>query len=537
MSGNGTSPVALAAASNAPPDLEWQTTARVIESLVLKGDISGLNPAERASYYRELCASLGLNAATQPIAFIPLNGKLVPYFLRNATDQLAALHRLHRKIIDGPKLIDVAGVKIISAACEATHPNGRVETATGMVPLPPANAGAAEAICNAYMKCETKSRRRVTLSILGLGIMLDESEVESTGAFVEDTTVESEDLDELREQLATDEGPRSIAHLVSLFGDLRRATDDEAVLDEGRKLCRVHAKRWKKLSAFQKGCAAIENEIAAAKRAKAQPGAPQLPAVDPVAHPTLASVVTATPAKAEAVAAAPFVDTAAQYNNAPFAAQTAKPAPAAVAPAVTPPASAKPAPDPLASFLVDLRAVVETPSQCVALARSYKSTIDAVSKADKKRAWTSLVSRCEDVGRTDAEAWLKAELAKPIETEPAFEEPRDEEADEERAAIEDEDGYDDAGDAPPRSDEDNGRLLAAIGRIRECVGGPQRVANSFGVHVTDLPDHLRADFRESTAIYLRGRFPGKVKSLDAANTMLDEAVVARDANGRDEQVK
>ena len=35
-----------------------------------------------------------------------------------------------------------------------------------------------EALCNAYLKCETKAKRRLTLSICGLG-MLDETEVDS----------------------------------------------------------------------------------------------------------------------------------------------------------------------------------------------------------------------------------------------------------------------------------------------------------------------------------------------------------------------
>lgn len=157
--------------------LEQRQLQRVAESLVLKGDISGLTAEERTRFYLSLCEQLGLNPATQPLAILRLNGKEVLYPTRGATDQLAAIHRLNREIIDGPKVIDVAGNKIIFAVARITHPNGRIETATAMVALP---AGG-ENICNAFLKTETKAKRRGTLSILGLG-MLDETEIESIPA-------------------------------------------------------------------------------------------------------------------------------------------------------------------------------------------------------------------------------------------------------------------------------------------------------------------------------------------------------------------
>jgi hypothetical protein len=54
-------------------------------------------------------------------------------------------------------------------------PNGRCDESTGAVSV---SGLKGEALANAYMKAETKAKRRVTLSILGLN-MLDESEVES----------------------------------------------------------------------------------------------------------------------------------------------------------------------------------------------------------------------------------------------------------------------------------------------------------------------------------------------------------------------
>ena len=159
-----------------------RTTARVVESMVLRGDISGLSSEDRARFYLQMCDSLGLSAASQPFAILRLNGKEILYPTRGATDQLAAIHRLNREIVDGPKVIDVAGTKMIYALCRATHPNGRFETAVATVP--------ATDPLNALMKCETKAKRRATLSILGLG-MLDETEIETIPASVSRAHVET----------------------------------------------------------------------------------------------------------------------------------------------------------------------------------------------------------------------------------------------------------------------------------------------------------------------------------------------------------
>lgn len=147
---------------------------RVAESLVLRGDISAMNPEDKAAYYVATCNALGLNAASQPFAMLRLNGKEVMYPTRTATDQLAAIHRLSREIIDGPRVDDRFGEKVGFCACRVTHPNGRIEVSIATLPL----AGDKSML---PMKLETKAKRRATLSILGLG-MLDETEIESIPA-------------------------------------------------------------------------------------------------------------------------------------------------------------------------------------------------------------------------------------------------------------------------------------------------------------------------------------------------------------------
>jgi hypothetical protein len=173
---------------------EARDLAKMVESMVMRGDISALSPEHRVRFYVQTCEGLGLNPHSQPFAFLKLNGKEVMYATRGATDQLAAMHRINRRIIDGPKIVDIAGAKVAYCVAEATHPNGRTETATATLPVsdPP----------NLYMKLETKAKRRVTLSILGLGL-LDETEVDSIpGAVRVDAPVATVQRDDAPAQLA-----------------------------------------------------------------------------------------------------------------------------------------------------------------------------------------------------------------------------------------------------------------------------------------------------------------------------------------------
>lgn len=154
----------------------------VVESLVTRGDISGLSAGEKAAYYIKRCEQLGLDPASKPFAVLRLNGKEVLYAEKGAADQLAAMHRINRKITDGPKVIDLGGKKLLYVQCEASHPNGRVEMDVATVPL-------AGDLDNLMMKIVTKAKRRATLAILGLG-MLDQTEVEGIPDHAKGGTVE-----------------------------------------------------------------------------------------------------------------------------------------------------------------------------------------------------------------------------------------------------------------------------------------------------------------------------------------------------------
>jgi hypothetical protein len=141
-----------------------------IEKVILAGDLKDLRPAERLSYYNRVCESLGLNPLTQPFAYLSLSGKMTLYARKDAAEQLRSIRRVSCEIT---RRETIEGVYVVTA--RATQPDGRVDESTGAVAI---DKLVGEARANAMMKAETKAKRRVTLSICGLGLM-DETEVET----------------------------------------------------------------------------------------------------------------------------------------------------------------------------------------------------------------------------------------------------------------------------------------------------------------------------------------------------------------------
>jgi len=141
-----------------------------LEEVLMTGNLSTLSHAQRLDYYGRLCETLKLNPLTKPFDYITLNGKLVLYANKGCADQLRKINGISIYKLDARTENDV---HIVTAY--ARDHTGREDVSTGAV-----NIGGlrGEALANAFLKCETKSKRRVTLSIGGLG-MLDETEIDS----------------------------------------------------------------------------------------------------------------------------------------------------------------------------------------------------------------------------------------------------------------------------------------------------------------------------------------------------------------------
>ncbi len=151
-----------------------EVDSKVLESLVLQGDISKMQPEQKVTYYRWLCESLGLNPATQPFQIIKFQGREQLYAKKDATEQLRKIYGV--SVTELEKLFQ-DGLYIVTA--KVSDKTGRCDAATGAVVV---KNLVGENLANAIMKAETKAKRRATLSICGLG-MLDESETDTIGKF------------------------------------------------------------------------------------------------------------------------------------------------------------------------------------------------------------------------------------------------------------------------------------------------------------------------------------------------------------------
>lgn len=166
----------------------------VIEAIVAVNDLAGLGAAQKVEYIKMLCASLGLNPLSRPLQLVEFTDpentskkRLTVYATKDCAEQLRKIHgvsieRLEREIDLAANIVtytayavDRYGRRDVSTGIVALETNGKAawnnQPAVAPVPL----TGAKKA--NAIMKAETKSKRRVTLSICGLGF-LDETQLE-----------------------------------------------------------------------------------------------------------------------------------------------------------------------------------------------------------------------------------------------------------------------------------------------------------------------------------------------------------------------
>jgi len=151
-----------------------KTQDKILEQVITKGDLADLSPEQKVSYYNAVCQSLGLNPITRPFEYIQLqeNGKPVVklYARKDATEQLRKINQISIWKIEN---VIEDGCLIVTAY--ARTPDGREDIDEGIVYI---KGKVGDSLANLQMKAITKAKRRVTLSICGLGF-LDESEIDS----------------------------------------------------------------------------------------------------------------------------------------------------------------------------------------------------------------------------------------------------------------------------------------------------------------------------------------------------------------------
>jgi hypothetical protein len=147
----------------------YENAQAIMERVIGYGDLSKLSQAERNRYYLETCKSLELNPYTQPFSYIILKGKLTLYANRTCTDQLRKINNISLEVISRELENELYTVYV-----RARDQAGRKDEDFGVVSIGELRG---DDRANAILKCVSKAKRRVTLSICGLG-WPDETEVE-----------------------------------------------------------------------------------------------------------------------------------------------------------------------------------------------------------------------------------------------------------------------------------------------------------------------------------------------------------------------
>lgn len=185
---------------------EQQVSSETLEKVLLGGDISSLKPDQKVAYYKSVCESVGLNPLTKPFDFLRLNGKEVMYVKREATEQLRKINRVSLTITGREVLGDAY---VVTARAKA---GDREDESTGVVFI---KNLVGEALANAYMKAETKAKRRVTLSICGLGLM-DETEIEDAAPGEKKANKIQAELEQLTKEI-----PVNVVAMPSMPGNFK----------------------------------------------------------------------------------------------------------------------------------------------------------------------------------------------------------------------------------------------------------------------------------------------------------------------------
>jgi hypothetical protein len=141
-----------------------------INAVLIKGDLSKLTEQQKLQYHDAVCEHVGLNPLTKPFDYLYLNGKLVLYPNKSCAEQLRKIHGISLEIVSQELSAD--GLYTVHA--RAKDDTGRTDEDVGVVTFGQMRGG--EAVANMILKCVTKAKRRVTLSICGLGFLDSEGD-------------------------------------------------------------------------------------------------------------------------------------------------------------------------------------------------------------------------------------------------------------------------------------------------------------------------------------------------------------------------
>jgi hypothetical protein len=161
---------AVAVRQNEPLTLEQQNAASSeVVKLITRGDLSKLTPEQLVQVYIARCDALGLDARAQPFEVISFRGQTKLYPKKEAAEQLRKLNGISTTITEETVTPD----GILRVRIRGVDREGREDEEVAALFIKGLQG---EDLANAYMKVITKAKRRITLSMCGLGSMADVDE-------------------------------------------------------------------------------------------------------------------------------------------------------------------------------------------------------------------------------------------------------------------------------------------------------------------------------------------------------------------------
>ena len=145
-----------------------------IEQVLIQGNLNPLTVPQRIEYYNKVCQSIKLNPLTRPFEYLAFQGRLILYATKNCAEQLRMNFKIGITKIERCPLAEAMKTGVYWAIAYGVDPSGRTDEAMGVLSILGLKG---VDLSNAIMKCETKAKRRLSLSMAGLSV-IDESEID-----------------------------------------------------------------------------------------------------------------------------------------------------------------------------------------------------------------------------------------------------------------------------------------------------------------------------------------------------------------------
>src|SRR5262245_61890239 len=144
----------------------------VVERALAVGDLAKMDAATRVGYYIATCQSCGLNPLSRPFTAIKneKTGEVHLYANKDCAEQIRKRDRISIHTVTREFHPDM---QIYLVTVVATMPDGRRDEAQGVVGIENLKGAA---LARAIKIAETQAKRRVTLSLSGLGFPMVEDE-------------------------------------------------------------------------------------------------------------------------------------------------------------------------------------------------------------------------------------------------------------------------------------------------------------------------------------------------------------------------